>query len=284
MNRINLDFDKTFRALEAGLHVEHIAAFKLRTCRPTATVASVLNDPRLESYDQIPVRNGIGIIGVLERTCLMDDADVREASVVKVMQPLDSSMLVATSHPIGTLIDRFGSRPYRLVVKGNDIKGIVTPSDFLKLPVRLYAFTLITHLEMRTAAHVRHEFEHSHDAWLLLLSQGRRDCVERKRSELKVKNHDPDLVELTDLCDKREILRKHWRLGQPFQRDLENIQELRNSVAHAGNYLTDNRSLEQLLESIRVTKHYIGQLGREMTPRLHREPSQQLTALPDVRM
>jgi len=38
--------------------------------------------------------------------------------------------------------------PYRLVLVGTAIKGVVTCSGLAKAPVRLLAFTLVSHLEM----------------------------------------------------------------------------------------------------------------------------------------
>ena len=138
MRRLQADFDRTFKAPEEGLQVQHIAEPELKTCYLEDSAAGILSDPALSVYDQFPVRNDRGIVGVLQRC--PNSIPVAEVRVDEVMLPLDSSMLVADSQPVASLLNVLMPARYRLVVQGDDINGIVTSSDLLKLPVRLYAF------------------------------------------------------------------------------------------------------------------------------------------------
>jgi CBS domain-containing protein len=62
-------FGVTMRGLEAGLRVQHIAAFDLKTCRVEDSVSEVMADGDLTDFDQIPVRDDGGrVVGVLTRT------------------------------------------------------------------------------------------------------------------------------------------------------------------------------------------------------------------------
>ncbi len=259
MRSLKVDFDLTFKALEAGLQVQHIAEFELMRCCPGQPVAELLADARLAAFDQFPVDDHGRIVGVLERR------ECRSAGrAADVMRHLDSSMLVADSQPVGALLDDFGRLRYRLVVQGGDIEGIVTPSDFLKLPVRLYAFMLITHLEMMMGARIRQEFKGGPpDAWLGLLSEGRQQRVRDKLASYSRKRSEPDPIEFTDFCDKREILRKHRQESAPFKRDLEQIEKLRDSLAYAGNFLSEDDDLDHFLHRLRLTRSYIGRFRLE---------------------
>ena len=61
-------FSNTFQALEASLHVWHIATLSLETCFTSDIEPEVLSEKRLASFDEIPVRDGEGrIVGVLHR-------------------------------------------------------------------------------------------------------------------------------------------------------------------------------------------------------------------------
>lgn len=116
---------------------------------------------------------------------------------------------------------------------------------------------LITHLEMVMAARIRREFhrEGVQDA-LLLLSDTRRGCVEKKLGELGKRKLDLDPIECTDFCDKRDILRRHLNKPRSFERDLKKIESLRNALAHAGTYLSDDVGLDEFLTALRLSRRY----------------------------
>jgi predicted transcriptional regulator len=265
MRRLQADFNRTFKALEDGLQVQHIAESDLKTCHPGDPAASILNDPSASSYDQFPVRNSRGIVGVLERP--LDRLPVGDVRVDEVMLPLNSSMLVADSQPVASLLDVLMPTRYRLVVQGDDINGIVTASDLLKLPVRLYAFMLVTHLEMLMAATIRKQFRGQvPQACLSRLNEERRNKVLDKVNEYAQKRLDPDPVEFTDFCDKRDVLKHFHPPKGRFERDMKRIEALRNSLAHAGNYLNDYQDLEVFLDQIGLTSRYISYLRGHLGP------------------
>jgi predicted transcriptional regulator len=63
-----------------------------------------------------------------------------------VLRELRLGLLVASDEPLKRIIPLLVESPHRLVVQGTRIEGIVTSSDVHKLPVRLLAFALVTHL------------------------------------------------------------------------------------------------------------------------------------------
>lgn len=135
----------TLGGLEQGLTVATVATVPFQTCDGNAIVTEILTRPDLLDFDHIPVKQRGQIVGVLERD---SQRPIASADAKGAMRPLDSSMLVATSASIERLLPLMKAKPYRLVVDGGTITGIVTPSDLLKLPVRLFAFALVAHLEV----------------------------------------------------------------------------------------------------------------------------------------
>lgn len=171
MNSIDV-FDSTMEGLKAGLKVLHIATRDLIACSANDLAVEVLCDSRYLDFDQIPVKQAHQVVGVLLR-----GHNAAPGPVIDSMYPLSESLLVSAHTPLADFLsliqkDLGTDVPYRLVVEGGSIKGIVTLSDLLKLPVRLLGFAATTHLEMLMAQTISINF--SDEQWQSMLSPGRR--------------------------------------------------------------------------------------------------------------
>jgi len=241
----NADLDQVLAALERGVQVDLIATYRLVTCSTCDRWEEVLNDKAKARFDQFPVEDGGHVVGVLER-----DRQYGSGPLVEmVMRRLDDSMLVAASTGVLSYVRLAAESPYNLVVKENRICGIATPSDLLKLPVRVVLFTLITHLESTMGALIRRRFPSS--GWEKHLSGARRQKLRDDQARLTERRMDSDTVLLCQLCDKREIIAKGilppgQRTG--FSRDLEDLEKLRNDVMHASDYVPDAHYLGSLAD------------------------------------
>jgi predicted transcriptional regulator len=249
-----LDFNTTMQGLENGLRVAEIATFSLKQCSPHDETAAVLDLMQETGFDQIPVRDDGQIVGILEGLDRPSGSFVRDA-----MRPLNEAMLVSASDSIGTLLPLLHESRYRLVVRHGGIAGIVTQSDLIKLPVRLFAFVQITHLEMLMSERIIEALP-SKDQWMALLSECRQGKVNEKIELAKRPRLDPSPLEFTDFCDKRDILRKHLGLGQQFERNMKEVEELRNTLAHAGDYGQCLEDLQRFMCRLEVAKIWIGRL------------------------
>lgn len=251
-------FEITMDGLEAGLRVRDIATFDLRSCETSDPEQDVFARSELSGFDYVPVRRGGSIVGVLNRGAEPSDRPAGE-----VMQPLDESILVAAEEPLTRFILEMPATPYRLVV-GETIVGIVTRSDVHKLPVRLLAFALVTHLEMTMARAI--DLRAPDDGWLEKLRPPRRERVEEKLAARRDEQIDPPLLELTEFCDKRDVLARLGALGGGKQResavrDLKHVEGLRNEVAHAANFGPSEQALVEFVRRLQVTRHWIAELS-----------------------
>ena len=194
--------------LEAGFQVLHITNLELSTCTADSDAGKVLNDPSQKDFDYIPVKSSNNrIVGVLERGSLNPSGSVRDH-----MRPLDDSMLVSAEEPLPKFLPTLVSSPFRLVVCGIEIRGIVTLSDVPKLPVRLLAFTLVAHLEAVLADVIRKECNHDEE-WLALLDKRQRGQIEKRLENRRKQNiHLLSLIEVTDLSHKITVVGKLRRL------------------------------------------------------------------------
>ena len=243
----------TIAGLETGLRVRHITTYALDTCQPDDDIGIILTDQKLTNFDCIPVRDGGVIVGYVQREQNLS------GSVRSQMKSIEESVLVSADLPLPQYISRIHERPFRMVLDGATIQGIVTWSDLQKLPVRLFVFSLVTHLEMVMARSIRRHFPRDEE-WLQKISQGRRQNIEEKRQYLARRNLEPPLIELTDFCDKRDILAKSLRVDKRFIPDLKAIEELRNTTAHAGTYAESRDAVLDFVKCLQCAEHWIDYL------------------------
>lgn len=257
------DFEQTMEGLEQALQVQHIATFEpdLLTCAQMEKVRDVLGAKLRRGFDQFPVKKDGAVIGVVERDEEYQDdrsPDKDDRFVKEIMVPLHEGILVAAEEPISHYIEICGTPPYyRLVVKGDKIRGIVSRGDLHKLPVRVVAFAFVTHLEMVLADVIRRKCPD--EAWRAP------DCLKPERVEMAEKEQirrakdrtEISLLECTQFCDKREIVRKACNLNGQFEDDLKHIERVRNSLAHGSSYAPTEETLTQFIERLVKAKEWI---------------------------
>ena len=144
---------------------------------------------------------------VLERK-----TDLGHGTARNVMRGLDDSMLVSAEECLPKFLPFLQDCPYRLVVKGTEIQGIVTLSDVAKLPVRLMAFTLVTHLEMLMARVIREKYQTDAD-FLAQLHPRQRPTVNGRLKSRKKENLLISALDLSDTRPQNNCRRKDRRVN-----------------------------------------------------------------------
>jgi hypothetical protein len=241
--------------LETGLRVAQIATFNLISCTPDQDASVVLQIPALLDFDQILVRHKSRVTGVWERD------KVFRGTVRESMRILDDSLLVSSDEPLTRFVPLLKKDSYRLVLVGTEIKGIVTRSGIAKAPVRLLAFTLVSHLEMLITDMIR---EHCCDDQAVLRHL-RHDPLRHKKLELRLKrkrthNLVLPVIELADLGDKRCVLSAIFGLDPKAVQELKEIEELRNAVAHARDYARTDEDLGTFVDRMSLARNWIKRL------------------------
>lgn len=263
-------FDSTLQKLNSAFSVWDIATVNPVTIGSDAALEDFLEENHAEEYDYYPVSSETGdIIGVVERK---GSDGSRRAS--ESMKSLDNSILVSSGASLVSALTKLDSTRVLLVLHETKIAGILTKADAQKLPVRLYAFTLITHLESIMASIIL-TYSSSSASWMSLLSAGRQSKVLAKQSLLKSKKLDPPLVECCDFCDKHNAVGKLLDLGNAFVKNMEAIEELRNSIAHAAEFIQSEADLHDFIGKLDMTLNWIHTLAEyESTGSQRRQPMQ----------
>lgn len=257
------DFTTTLQGLNSGIHIRHITTFKPTTCATTDRVIDILENPEYAGFDAFPVIDAQEniVVGVLERTSCTKDSIVG-----KEMRNLDSTLIISADSPLNTLIEQSSEWTYKLVLDEHGIDGIVTRSDLLKLPVRVLCFSYVSHLELLMAMKIRKEFGDSDQEWKRLLEPERVEKIESKVKNLKSKREELDLIEMMDFCDKREVIRKKFNPGNHFKKDLEEIEDLRNSLAHSGEFIGPRKGIKGFIRIMVSLQKWIQYFSEDLFP------------------
>lgn len=247
----------TMAGLEAGFKVADIAAFPVETRDAHAKASKVLAEESLAEFDCIPVREGDRIIGALERR-----SNHIQGTAKDCMRPLDDSMLVSAQEPLISFLSVFGNSPYRLVVKGTEVRGIVTHSDVTKLPVRLMAFTLVTHLEIVMAQVIRKECPNA-SQWMNLLYSKQRKRVEDLYKQREDENiHLTMKLDVTSFGHKMTMITTLQDLDEHLTDQLAQVKKLRDSLDHARDFVDDAGGVRGFLDRFRLAEEWIQTLSK----------------------
>src|SRR2546425_6704136 len=205
------DAHNALAAFQESLPVHLIATARpdFKTCLPDEALSEVIERHRADGFDFLPVmgvgmRGGETVAGVLEVAAFTSGA-APEHAVRDHMQALGEEHLIGADASILTFIRDADRHPFRFVVSGRAINGLVTVSDLQRLPVRAALFAIVTQLEMTMADVVRRRFSQP-DAWMGLLSQGRAEKVRENVARAKAEDTLADQLLYTEFCDKVTLI------------------------------------------------------------------------------
>lgn len=245
-------------SVPVGLIATPRAAF--RTCTPGQRLADVVERNRSELFDHLPVISAEGsLIGVLEAVEWFD-RPVAPGRVKRHMRELTEELMIGADASILDFIREADRHPFRLVVKGARISGLVCLSDLQQIAVRAALFALVTHLEMAMATAIKHRTAESE--WMQRLDSQRRAAVRRKIAQGRQANTLVDPLVYTTLSDKIRILAPEFAGSESqsskFQQDFEAIRLLRNSLAHATDYASTRGEAKAVCSCVRRIDRWIG--------------------------
>jgi hypothetical protein len=192
-----------------------------------------------DAFDHLPVFDKDGaVIGVLDMAAIKSLSD--DEFVVSAYETLAEHFLVGADVSILDFLQQADTRPFRLLVTGAGISGLVSLSDVQKLPVRAALFAMVTQLEMAMAELIAVYFKGTE--WIGLLTEGRQQKLAEQMSIARVANNQVSLLLYTQFADKVKIVREVWK-RQVDPNDVDRIgselagfETLRNAVAHANEF------------------------------------------------
>ena len=257
MSHLTRSFEAAREATKSAFHVRLIGTFDPDlVCAPAEANADAWLAGAPTDFDQFPVRDGHRTIGLLVHGHYPDRL-VREA-----MLPLSEELIASADMAIAELIPRMKTLPYRLILRGDRIDGLVTQSDLLKLPVRIVVFGLLTHLETVMGDLVSTHWPR--DEWLAVLSPGRRGKLLEKEAALRQRGLNPPRIELTEFGDKRDLCRRLIATGRKrFDQELDGLRDLRDQLAHAGTFLDEangSTGIQSFVDKWDAARHWLQEL------------------------
>lgn len=264
--------EEVFAALDRGATVELVATFEpdLVRCQAGALLFDVLTGAEFDEFDYVPVHRDEQVVGLLRRREVLTakprlGRPGHALLVSDLMHPLDESILVAAETGLLAFIAEADRHPCRLVIKGTRIAGIITIADLQKLPVRLVLFALVTHVELLMLEVLRARFRSGED-WSEALNPDRRSRVDQKWRKLRSGNLGIDKWTATEFGDKVDVLMRTVTLDDvalgTARRQLVLIEELRNSVTHAGDYALTPENACKTVETVRLAQAWVVRLMR----------------------
>lgn len=283
------DAHRSLSAFQESLPVYLIATPRsdFKTCLPHEALSDVVERHRADAFDFLPVmgvetRGGETIAGVLEVTPFFREVPPKQ-SVRDCMQLLCEQHLIGADASILTFIRDADRHPFRFVVSGREINGLVSVSDLQRLPVRAALFAMVTQLEMAMADVVRRRFPEP-DTWRQKLSQGRAQKVQQKIASATSEDTLVDQILYTQFCDKVTIISKAGICSSneasnrtSFGKDMKDIENLRNNLAHANDYAATRDTARHVCECVRKMDEWIrflAEWGLGQTEAASRFPSE----------
>ena len=260
-NHNNAGAVDVFHALHAGLTVELISTKRpqLMTCALHEALPVVMAR-NTEAYDFLPVvapgdRQQDRIIGLFDAVQFCDEVSV-EGHIEQHYVPLSEEHLMGADASILEFVVDADKRPCRLVISRANIVGLVSLSDLQKLPVRAALFALITGFEISMFEVIKREYPND-DEWKRSLSDNRKKKINKEIEGSHRGDGFVDALLFTQFCDKLKILRKGFQLPKSehskgnFRDKLDEIQTLRDNLAHANEYAATRDQARQLCGVIR---------------------------------
>lgn len=262
-----VDTHEALSKYQSSLPVSLIATPRAEfvSCKATDSIKYVIEQSAGQEFDYLPVVSGVGsaggIIGVFRIPRSLPKQDT-EGLVGDTMQSLSEKHLIGADASIVSFITDADLSPFRLVVAGHKIMGLVSISDLQRLPVRAALFAIVTNLEMIMSDVIQARVP---DRWKNLLAPRRREYLNKQLEEARRRDTLVEPLFYTQFCDKRDILSRlisqdsTWR--NSFVSDMKTVEKLRNNLAHANNFAADRSEEIRLCETVRTMISWTERLG-----------------------
>lgn len=247
--RIADPFVRALADIENTLTASHIAVFPVVCAAPTNDVAqlyfSMAEDQ--DDYSHMPVREADGrVSGVLHR----EELTGASGKAGQWKKPLAPDLVIEASTSLRKTITQLrhtGLLLVRSVESGHPdgISGIINHADIQKLPVKILLFTQISEVESRLRILLKSTNWENTQAGRQATGTARQRAKQWKNDALPVL-HYLNLRELGLLAHNCGLLRTGGLDEATVVREMEDLRQLRNAVAHGQDYNPRDNALESI--------------------------------------
>lgn len=224
-----------------------------------------ITDNSLEVKDMLKQR-GFDTLGVIDNNGLKLGYIVREKlgenAIENYIEKFEIEIVISESTPLSELFEILLNKEYVYVLSKNSIDGIITRADINKPIVRIYLFGLISLFELHLNFWITEYY--ADESWMDILNPTRIKSAEEIFNEKKRRNLQLTLLECTQICDKREILKATENFIKEFdctikefERLLKNIEKIRNELAHSQNSIIANLEWTAFVNTIKMGKELL---------------------------
>lgn len=215
---------------------------------------------RAEEVLQTMSQQDFDIVGIRQNgqlTCFVEKASLQTGNCREVMKPIEPGMCLPDSAVLKQVVTGLSQQPRLFVTFLGQIRGIITPTDLQKPPLRMWLFGLITLIEMRWNRMIQLHFPG--DGWKSSLSEARLAKAELLQVERGRRNIHVDLLSCLQISDKGQIIVKNRELLErtkfASRRQAEEVvkrfEALRNNLAHSQDILAEDwESIVLLAENL----------------------------------
>jgi hypothetical protein len=184
-------------------------------------------------FDVVGIRKEGIVIGYVER------ADLCVATCGENVRPISEATAIPETASLADVVLGLNDSPRLFVKFLGAVGGIITMSDLQKPPVRMWAFGMITLMEMRVTRLI--QLKCPGDSWKQYLSESRLQKAEVLMGERRRRNQDVELIDCLQISDKGQIIarnediRRMTRMQSRRQTEqtIKMLESLRNNLAHS---------------------------------------------------
>ncbi|TWU31777.1 hypothetical protein [Novipirellula artificiosorum] len=213
----------------------------------------------VKEVHQFMVSRPLTVIG-LRRSGIVDgfiqQENVNDLPLKEQMVDLSMATILATTAPLRDVVRCLNETPFVLVSTLGQPVGVIVRADLEKPPMRMWMFGMVTLFEMVLTRIV--DQHHAGNAWCDSLSDARVAKARQLQAERHRRKQNVELIDCLQLSDKGQVLARsqdlrarYWnRSRNHIEKSIKEIESLRNNLAHAQAFTTENWSvIVQLAET-----------------------------------
>lgn len=240
---------------ETNITVNHISE-KLKSCNSDEDTKKAKRIMDENNFDCLGVTENNRVIGYIEKD------QMREGKVQDYVIHFRTEEIVSEYTSLISTLYLLEEHKRLFILEGNRITKIVTSADLQKPPVQLLLYGLVSLVEMYLVKLIKQFLPN--ESWQSYLKPERLQNAKKVFAQRKEMDEEIELVDCLQLCDKREIVKKNEELLRLFQFPskskfdsyLKNLEELRDNLAHAQEYM-NNFTIDEIISLVKQTEIFL---------------------------